>query len=129
MRLYPPVWTTFREPIEDIEIGGYTIPEGTVVSLPQWIIHRDERWYDAPLEFRPERWVDGDDRPEYAYYPFGGGPRHCIGMRFARMEAQLVVATLAREFAVESITDASLDLTASANTLPAEPVKLRLSRR
>ncbi|WP_114578659.1 cytochrome P450 [Saliphagus sp. LR7] len=130
MRLYPPVWTTFREPAVDTEVGGYTIPEGAVVSLPQWIVHRDERWYDAPLEFRPERWAGGgDDRPEYAHYPFGGGPRHCIGMRFARMEARLVVATLANEFTVESLTDAPLDLTASANALPAEPVELRLSRR
>ncbi|WP_330633184.1 cytochrome P450 [Halocatena halophila] len=129
MRLYPPVWTTFREPTVDIEIGGYTIPEGTVVSLPQWIVHRDERWYDDPLEFRPERWGGDDDRPEYAYYPFGGGPRHCIGMRFARMEARLVVATLAQEFTIESLTDAPLDLTASANTLPAEPVEIGLFRR
>lgn len=132
MRLYPPVWTIFREPTEDVEVGGYTIPEGSVVSMPQWIVHRDERWYDNPLEFRPERWDESTtslDRPEYAHYPFGGGPRHCIGMRFARMEAQLIVATLGRKFAVESLTDTPLSLTASANALPAEPVELRLSKR
>ena len=133
MRLYPPVWTIFREPTEDVEVGGYTIPEGSVVSLPQWIVHRDERWYDDPLEFRPERWADesttSPDRPEYAHYPFGGGPRHCIGMWFARMEAQLIVATLGRKFMVRSLTDTPLSLTASANALPAEPVELRLSGR
>jgi cytochrome P450 len=129
MRLYPPVWTFFREPTEDIEIGGYTIPEGSVVSLPQWIVHRDDRWYDNPPDFRPERWNDDGDRPEYAYYPFGGGPRHCIGMRFARMEAQLIVATVAQSYAVESITDAPLALIASANALPAEPVEIQFSTR
>ena len=134
LRLYPPVWTTFREPVEDVEIGGYTIPKGSVVSMPQRIIHRDERWYDDPLEFRPERWADRNDdtpreRPEYAHYPFGGGPRHCIGMRFARMETQLIVATIASEFAVESLTDEPLDLTASANALPAEPVEVRFTQR
>ena len=134
LRLYPPVWTTFREPVEDVEVGGYTIPKGSVVSMPQWIVHHDERWYDEPLDFRPERWADksGDtsrDRPEYAHYPFGGGPRHCIGMRFARMEAQLIVATIASEFAVESATDEPLDLTASANALPAEPVEVRFTQR
>jgi cytochrome P450 len=64
MRLYPPVWTFFREPTEDIEIGGYTIPEGSVVSLPQWVVHRDERWYDDPLEFRPERWAEERGYPD-----------------------------------------------------------------
>nr|WP_266083141.1 cytochrome P450 [Haladaptatus caseinilyticus] len=77
MRLYPPVWTIFREPIEDVEIGDYTIPKGSVVSMPQWIVHHDKRWYNDPFEFRPERWADESDRsvdrPEYAYYPFGGG--------------------------------------------------------
>jgi len=128
MRRYPPVYTFFREPIADVEIGGYTVPKEATLSLPQWIVHHDERWYDSPLEFRPERW-EGWEGPEYAYYPFGGGPRHCIGMRFARMEAQLIVATLAREFAVESLTDAPLDITASTNAVPADPVAVRFERR
>ena len=134
LRLYPPVWTTFLEPVEDIEVGGCTIPKGSVVSMSQRIVHRDERWYNDPLEFRSERWADANDdapreRPEYAHYPFGGGPRHCIGMRFARMEAQLIVATIASEFAVESVTDDPRDLTASANALLAEPVEVRFTQR
>ena len=128
MRRYPPVYTFFREPTEDVEIGGYTIPEGATLSLPQWIVHHDERWYESPWEFRPARWDDWDG-PEYAYYPFGGGPRHCIGMRFARMEVQLIVATLAQEFAVESRTDAPLDIAASTNAVPADPVGVRFERR
>lgn len=129
LRLYPPAWTFFREPTEDVEVGGYTIPERSVVSLPQWIVHRDERWYDDPLEFWPERWAADRDRPEYSYYPFGGGPRHCIGMRFARMEAKLVVATVAQKYAVESRTDVPLDLVASVTMLPGETVEARFSAR
>ncbi|WP_254535787.1 cytochrome P450 [Halomarina litorea] len=100
----------------------------SVVSLPQWVVHHDERWFDAPLEFRPERWATWDG-PEYAYFPFSGGPRHCIGMRFARTELRLLVATLARRFRVESLTDAPLDLVATANAVPDGPVGVRLHER
>lgn len=74
--------------------------------LPAYQIHRDERWWDAPDEFRPERWLgSSDDRPEYAYVPFGGGPRHCIGMRFARMELQLALATILQRIRFERVTE------------------------
>ncbi|MFD1513586.1 cytochrome P450 [Halomarina rubra] len=128
MRLYPPVYTHFREPVRDVTVGDYLIPEGSVVSLPQWLVHRDERWYDDPLAFAPERWVDWDG-PEYAYFPFSGGPRHCIGMRFAELEIRLVLGTLLREWRVESLTDRPLDLDAAANTTPTDPVELRLHAR
>jgi cytochrome P450 len=100
LRLYPPAWGTARVAIEDHEIAGYKVPKGTGISLAQWTMHRDPRWFDAPEEFRPERWEDGLAKrlPRFAYFPFGGGPRQCIGNAFALMEATLVLATIAQRF-------------------------------
>ncbi|WP_066416774.1 cytochrome P450 [Halorubrum aethiopicum] len=142
LRLYPPVHTFFREPTEPVTLGGYRIPAGVVVSLSPWVVHRDDRWWDEPETYRPERWLHesssgevsvGDDtsgpavgeRPEYAYFPFGGGPRHCIGMRFARQELRLATATLLRRVRLEAV-DEDLTLRASANTRPAGPVRVRI---
>ena len=96
LRLRPPAGALFREPREDTELAGYRIPEGTMVVLPQFAVQTDPRFFDDPETFRPERWQDGleDDLPDYAYFPFGGGPRHCIGMRFAALELRLVLATV-----------------------------------
>jgi cytochrome P450 len=100
MRLYPPAWGTARTAIEDHEIAGYAVPKGSGVSFAQWTVHRDARWYDAPEEFRPERW-EGDllkRIPKFAYFPFGGGPRQCIGNSFALMESVLTLATIAQRY-------------------------------
>jgi cytochrome P450 len=100
MRLYPPAWGTARTAIEDYEIAGYAVPKGSGVSFAQWTVHRDARWYDAPGEFRPERW-EGDllkRIPRFAYFPFGGGPRQCIGNTFALMETALTLATIAQQY-------------------------------
>ncbi len=100
MRLYPPAWGTARTAIEDHEIAGYAIPKGSGVSFAQWSVHRDARWYDGPDEFRPERW-EGDllkRNPKFAYFPFGGGPRQCIGNTFALMETALTLATIAQQY-------------------------------
>jgi cytochrome P450 len=100
MRLYPPAWGTARTAIEDHEIAGYAVPKGSGVSFAQWTVHRDARWYDAPEEFRPERW-EGDllkRIPRFAYFPFGGGPRQCIGNTFALMETALTLATIAQQY-------------------------------
>jgi cytochrome P450 len=100
MRLYPPAWGTARVAMEDHEIGGYHVPKGTGVSLTQWTMHRDPRWFTDPEVFRPERWEDGLAKrlPRFAYFPFGGGPRQCIGNTFALMEATLGLATIAQKF-------------------------------
>jgi cytochrome P450 len=100
LRLYPPAYTIGREAIEDCEVGGYRVPAGRTVLLPQWVVHRDPRYYDDPERFEPDRWDTERVRqmPKYAYFPFGGGPRICIGNTFAMMESVLILATVAQQY-------------------------------
>lgn len=100
MRLYPPAWSIGREAIEEVEVGGVTVPPGTQVWISQYISHRDARHFPRPLHFEPERWADDLLRrlPRCAYFPFGGGPRLCIGNNFAMMEAVLLLATIAQRW-------------------------------
>jgi cytochrome P450 len=109
MRLYPPAWTIGREPLEDFEARGYRVRAGSIVLVSPWLVHRDPRWWSDPLEFRPERWL-GDaeaSHPRYAYFPFGGGPRMCIGEGFAWMEGVLALATLARRWRLRPVPGAA----------------------
>ncbi|PSP77731.1 cytochrome P450 [Halobacteriales archaeon QS_1_68_20] len=119
LRLYPPVFSIPREPQADVEIGGYRVPEGSVCSLSAWAVHRDDRWYDDPEEFRPERWNDDGeaDAPEYAYFPFGAGARKCVGQQFELLEAQVVVATVLQSFELDAVAGEQLDITATGFTL------------
>jgi cytochrome P450 len=96
MRLYPPVWAIGRETTAECEIGGHRVPKGSQLLLSQWVTHRDPRFWDEAERFRPERW--SEDTPRFAYFPFGGGPRGCIGQSFALMEAVLILTTIARRF-------------------------------
>jgi cytochrome P450 len=128
MRLYPPTHSTAREPIQDVTFDGYTIPAGATVFLPQWILHRDGRFYDEPGTFRPERWLTESDRPEYAYFPFGGGPRHCIGHRFASVEAQIVLATISQRWDLAPISD-TLSVRPAIMLQPTEPVECVVRER
>jgi cytochrome P450 len=100
MRVYPPVWGFSREAIEDVEIDGYHIPKGSVVGALTYIAHHDARWFPDPERFDPERFSPENEKniPRYAYLPFGGGPRVCIGNAFALMEARLILATIASRF-------------------------------
>lgn len=96
MRLYPPAWAVSRKPLVDVEIDGRTIPAESEILMSQWVVHRDPQWFDDPDRFVPERWLDGlEDRlPKGAYFPFGGGPRTCIGNHFAMLEARLLLVRL-----------------------------------
>lgn len=102
MRMYPPAWAIGREPREELELGGYRIRagKGVVVLLSPWVTHHDPRWFPDPLRFDPGRWTPEAEAalPRYAYFPFGGGPRKCIGEGFAWMEGVLVLATIARRW-------------------------------
>jgi cytochrome P450 len=100
MRLYPPAYTIGREALEDTTLGGYPVRKGTTVLMSQWVVQRDPRFFDDPDEFRPERWLGDAAKkiPKFAYFPFGGGPRLCVGNTFALMEMALVLATLAPRY-------------------------------
>lgn len=98
LRLFPPAWSTSRVATCATTLGGYPVPAGTLVGLSAWVTQRDARWFAGPLEFRPERWLDGSlqGMPRGAYFPFGAGARVCIGAGLAQMELLLILATLAR---------------------------------
>src|SRR5262249_23331072 len=100
LRILPPVYTIGREAIEDCEIGGFRVPRKTTILMSQWVVHRDPRWFTEPEKFQPERWLgDLQNRlPKFAYFPFGGGPRLCVGNTFALMETALVLATIAQRY-------------------------------
>jgi cytochrome P450 len=100
LRLHPPAWSIGRESIMPFELGGQRFEEGSWVWMLPWVIHRDPRFYPDPLAFRPERWEDGQKKklPKFAYMPFGGGARVCIGNQFALMELTLVLATVCQRF-------------------------------
>ena len=131
MRLYPPVWSIGREALVDVDIGGYRMPKGSTFFMSQWVMHRDPALFDAPEQFRPERWAGDAQRrlPRFAYFPFGGGPRICIGNRFAMMEATLILAVLAQRFSFALTPDSKLDLFPSATLRPRSPVRLRITER
>ena len=109
MRLYPPAWGIGRRAISDFEIGGYRIRAGTNIFILQWITHRDPRFFPDPVRFDPERWRVDPVRtgriPRFAYFPFGGGPRVCIGAGFAMMEATLLLATIAQRYRFTRLPD------------------------
>jgi cytochrome P450 len=131
MRLYPPAWGLGREAITDCEIDGYHVPKGAQVLTIQWVVHRDPRWYEEPGAFRPERWADDLERrlPRCAYFPFGDGPRICVGQQFALTEAVLVLATIARDHRLTPVSDEPLELVASITMRPRRGVRMRVQER
>lgn len=100
MRLYPPIYGIGREAIEACELGGHHVAAGTNIYMVPWVVQRDPRWFDDPDAFHPERWLDGLAKrlPRFAYFPFGGGPRLCMGQQFAMLEAMLVLTTVAQRW-------------------------------
>lgn len=100
LRLYPPAWAIGRRAKQDYIVGGYTIPAKSILLMSPWVVQRDPRWFPEPERFDPDRWHSGDveKRPKFAFFPFGGGARVCIGERFAWAEGVLVLATIARRW-------------------------------
>jgi cytochrome P450 len=131
MRLYPPAYIVGREAATACEIGGYSIPAGTQVFMPTWVVHRDARFFESPEEFRPERWTPAfvEQLPRYAYFPFGGGPRVCIGNNFAMMEFILLLATIAQKFRLRLAPEHKVSLKPAMSLRPAQGIKVRLEKR
>ena len=131
MRLYPPVWTMTRLATDDDEIAGFRIPAGTFVSFSQWEIHRDPRWHDGPTDFVPDRFEDRRRAAmhPFAYFPFGGGQRVCIGQHLALMEATLVLAMIVQRFRVTVATDAVIEPEALVTLRPVNGLPCTVSER
>lgn len=131
MRLYPPAFTIGREPLEDFQLGEYTVPAGTTIFMSQWVMHRDGRYYDRPDAFDPDRWLPERSlgRPKMAYFPFGGGPRVCIGNTFAMLESMLVLATVARDWSMRLVPDQEIRLSPVLTLRPRYGIRVVLSKR
>jgi cytochrome P450 len=131
MRLHPPAYVLGREAIRDTSVGGHRVTKGWTVFMAQSVLHRDPRWWDEPEKFRPERWLDGStkDLPKFAYFPFGGGPRICIGNTFAMMETVVVLAEVARRFHFERTETEPLLPVPSITVRPSRPLNVVLHER
>ena len=131
MRLYPPAWIVGREALRDLELSAVRTPGG--LDGPALAVGRPPRpaLVPDPEAFRPERWLDGVDRAlrRYAYFPFGGGPRVCVGNHFAMLEAVLVLATLLARLDLATVPETQLELTPAVTLRPSGAVQLRVSAR
>jgi cytochrome P450 len=112
MRVYPPTWRLVRRAITDFSLGEYVVPNGAMVVMSQFAMHRDPRFFPDPERFDPERWTPEarSARPAYSYFPFGGGPRRCLGEGFAIMEGVLVLATLARRWRMHLVPEQRIEI-------------------
>jgi cytochrome P450 len=133
MRIYPPVWIIGRRALSPFRLGGYELPAKTNVLMSQLLMHHDARYFPEPEQFDPERWKAGDPRaealPRFAYFPFGGGPRVCIGAGFATMEAVLLLATIAQKFRINVAADQMVEMLPSVTLRPKSGIRAILTRR
>jgi cytochrome P450 len=131
MRLYPPAWGIARTVIEPYEAFGVAFPKDAIILTSQWITHRDPRWYPDPLSFDPERWTVAAraGRPKFAYFPFGAGPRQCIGESFAWMEGVLLLASIVRNWNFSVVPETRVELLPLITLRPKFGMKLRVEKR
>lgn len=131
MRVFPPVWTVGRRAREDWEVAGHVIPAGGVVLSSQWVTHHDERFWHDPHRFAPNRWAGdaGGDRPRWSYFPFGGGPRNCIGEPFAWLEGTLLLVTLLQHGVMDRLDDGELALEPTITLRPRGGLRMRWATR
>jgi len=130
LRMFPPAWAIGRRTLEDVEIAGCHIPKGCVVLLSPYVTHRDARWFLEPERFMPERWLEEDTtRPKFAYFPFGGGARVCIGERFAWMEGVLLLAEIAQKWRFELVPGHPVERKAQITLRPKFGMKMVTASR
>lgn len=131
MRLYPPAWGVARTVNKEFELGGYRLPRGANVVMSTWVMHRDPRYFPDPDRFDPDRWLPerAQKLPKFAYFPFGGGPRQCIGAAFAMMEATLLLATIAQRFQFRAEPGHVVTPSPSFTLRPKHGVRMRLEKR
>jgi len=127
MRLFPPVWVVGRRALEGVTIGDYEVPRRTIVITSQYLIHHDERFWPDASAFLPGRWLDEAAqaaRPKFAYFPFGGGARGCIGEGFAWTEGVILLAVMARRWKFEAVQGHLVDLNATVTLRPKHGLKM-----
>jgi cytochrome P450 len=131
MRLYPPAWALGRMALKDFEIGGYVVPKHSLVLMSQYVMHRDERFFTNPSRFDPERWTAEarESRPQFSYFPFGGGSRRCIGEGFAWMEGILLLATLAQKWRMRLAADQIVALRPVITLRPKHGMQMIVEKR
>jgi cytochrome P450 len=131
MRLYPPAYGVGREAIEEFELGGYRVPAKSQLFMFQWVTQRDPRFFTEPERFYPDRWTEefNNSLPKYAYFPFGGGPRACIGNYFAMMEIVLLLATIGQRFRFSLLPDHPVSLMPAMSLRPADGIKVVVANR
>jgi cytochrome P450 len=131
MRMYPPAWTLGRRVLSDYQIGQYVLPAGSIVLMSPWVMHHDERFYPDHNRFDPERWTieAREARPKFSYFPFGGGPRVCIGEQFAWMEGILLIATLAQQWKLKLAKDQRVEPRAMITLRPRYGMTMSVERR
>jgi cytochrome P450 len=133
MRLYPPVWVIGRRALAPFRLGEYELPAGTNVLISQLIMHKDARYFPEPERFDPDRWGANDSRaaslPRFVYFPFGGGPRVCIGAGFAMMEAVLLLATIAQQFRIQIAPGQEVKMQPTVTLRPRNGIPVTLKRR
>lgn len=131
MRLYPPVWLMVREAVHDCTIAGYRIPRRSSIVFSPWVMHRDPRYFPEPERFYPGRWLCGlaKQLPRFSYFPFGGGPRLCIGAAFAMTETILLLAAIAAQFHFDLVPGHPVVPMAAITLRPRHGIKVRLVKR
>ena len=131
MRLYPPAWSVARTVVSEFELRGYRIPAGANVVMSQWIMHRDPRYFPDPESFNPGRWSPerAQKLPRFAYFPFGGGPRQCIGNSFAMMEAILLLATIVQRFTLRAVSSEPIVPVPSFTLRPKSGIQMKVEAR
>ena len=131
MRLYPPAWAIGRLTLKDYEVGGYNVPAKSLVLLSQYVTHRDARFFPDPARFDPERWTPEakESRPQFSYFPFGGGPRRCIGESFAWMEGILLIATLAQGWRMRLVANHRVEPMAVITLRPKYGMRMTVEKK
>ena len=128
LRLFPPAWMVGRKNLVPLEIDGYQVKPGSILLAPQWLMHRDSRYFPSPHSFRPERW-EAQTPEKGAYFPFGGGTRVCIGEGFARMEAVLILAALLQKYRPTLPCPDELEVYAGITLRPKDGLRVKLTPR
>jgi cytochrome P450 len=131
LRLYPPAWRIWRTAAEPFKVGEFVLPAGSNVVMSQWLTQRDSRWFPDPERFDPNRWTEdfAAKLPRFAYFPFGGGPRVCIGAGFATMEATLLLAAIAQRFRLRVLENQCVEPMVSITFRPKNGIKVELQQR